>query len=80
MTDAQPYLLLQAVGSVAGVSLLNRAYQLGDASHVAVFEYTIMIFGPAFAFLLFGVPITGTMLVGIGLIMAAGVTIAVRSS
>lgn len=79
MTDAQPYLLLQAVGSVAGVSLLNRAYQLGDASHVAVFEYTIMIFGPFFAWWLLAVPVTRLQMVGIVLIAAAGIIIALRT-
>ncbi|MEL7099560.1 MAG: DMT family transporter [Pseudomonadota bacterium] len=80
MTPALPFIALQAVLSVAGVFLLIRAYQWGEASQVSALEYTIMIFGPAFAFLLFGAPITGTMLAGIGLIMAAGIIIAVRSS
>ncbi|MEO0390269.1 MAG: DMT family transporter [Pseudomonadota bacterium] len=79
MTEALPYVALQAVISVAGVFLLIRAYQWGEASQVSALEYTIMIFGPAFAYLLFGVPITGVMLLGIALIMAAGVIIALRS-
>ena len=77
--DALPYLLVQVFGSVLGVGLLNRAYQLGEASHVAVFEYTIMIFGPFFAWWLQGQPVTSGQAVGIALIAAAGVIIAVRS-
>lgn len=80
MTEVMPYVVLQAVLSVAGVFLLIRAYQWGEASQVSALEYTIMIFGPTFAYLLFGAPITGTMLIGIGLIMAAGVIIALRSA
>lgn len=79
MTEAMPYLLLQVVGSVIGVGLLNRAYQLGEASHVAVFEYTIMIFGPFFAWWLLSVPVTPIQMVGIAMIAAAGIIIAVRT-
>ncbi|WP_299046032.1 DMT family transporter [uncultured Tateyamaria sp.] len=74
-----PYLSVQVVGSVVGVSLLNRAYQMGEASHVAVFEYSIMIFGPFFGWWLLGQPVTWVQGLGIALIVLAGVIIAVRS-
>lgn len=77
--DAWPYLLAQVFGSVIGVGLLNRAYQLGEASHVAVFEYSIMIFGPFFGWWLLGQPVTWVQGAGIALIVLAGVIIAVRS-
>ncbi|WP_299547062.1 DMT family transporter [uncultured Tateyamaria sp.] len=77
--EAWPYLLVQVFGSVLGVGLLNRAYQLGEASHVAVFEYSIMIFGPFFGWLLLGQPVTWLQGAGIALIVLAGVIIAVRS-
>ncbi|WP_241462540.1 DMT family transporter [Tateyamaria sp. ANG-S1] len=79
MDEAWPYLLLQVFGSVLGVSLLNRAYQLGEASHVAVFEYSVMIFGPFFGWWLLGQPVTWMQGAGIALIVLAGVIIAVRS-
>jgi drug/metabolite transporter (DMT)-like permease len=75
-----PYIAMQAVISVAGVFLLIRAYQWGEASQVSVLEYSIMIFGPFFAWLLMGQSITLMMMVGIGLIMIAGGIIAVRSN
>ena len=53
-----PYIAMQAVISVAGVFLLIRAYQWGEASQVSVLEYSIMIFGPFFAWLLMGQSIT----------------------
>ena len=80
MFDAMPYVLMQVFGAVLGVSLLNRAYQIGDASHVAVFEYTVMIFGPLFGWILLGQPVSLTQMVGIALIALAGIIIALRSS
>ena len=74
-----PYIAMQAVISVAGVFLLIRAYQWGEASQVSVLEYSIMIFGPFFAWLLMGQSITPMMMAGIALIMVAGWIIAVRS-
>ena len=77
--DALPYLLVQVFGAVLGVGLLNRAYQLGDASHVAVFEYTIMIFGPVAAWFFLGQSIGPTQFIGILFIVGAGLIIAIRS-
>ncbi|MDB4185759.1 DMT family transporter [bacterium] len=74
-----PYIAMQAVISVAGVFLLIRAYQWGEASQVSVLEYSIMIFGPFFAWLLMGQSITPIMMAGIALIIFAGGIIAVRS-
>ena len=74
-----PYLFLQVFGSVLGVSLLNRAYLMGEASHVAVFEYSIMIFGPFFGWWLLGQQVTWVQGLGIALIVLAGVIIAMRS-
>lgn len=77
---ALPYLLIQVIGAVVGVGLLNKAYQLGEASHVAVFEYVVMIFGPVFGWWLLGQTITWAQGAGIVLITLAGVIIALRST
>jgi drug/metabolite transporter (DMT)-like permease len=79
MWQAMPWVVLQAVGSVAGVFLIIKAYQLGEPSYVSVFEYSIMIFGPLFAWVAFGQQITHWQIVGIALIAVAGGIIAVRS-
>lgn len=79
MTAALPWVVLQAVGSVLGVFLIIRAYQLGDASYVSVFEYSVMIFGPLFAWIVLGQPVGGWQIIGIALIVMAGVIIALRS-
>ncbi len=79
MWQAIPWVLVQAVGSVGGVFLVIRAYQLGDPSHVSVFEYSVMIFGPLFAWIAFGQQVTFWQVIGIALIALAGGIIAVRS-
>ncbi len=79
MWDAMPWVLLQAVGSVAGVYMIIKAYQLGEPSQVAVFEYSVMIFGPLYALAFFGQTLDPWQVMGVGLIMAAGVIIALRS-
>lgn len=79
MTQAMPWVAMQAVGSVAGVFLIIKAYQLGEPSYVGVFEYSVMVFGPLFAFVAFGQGIGPWQILGIGLIVLAGGIIAVRS-
>jgi drug/metabolite transporter (DMT)-like permease len=73
-----PYLAAQVVGSLVGVFCLIRAYQIGEASFVTVFEYSVMVFGPGFAFLLYGQILGALQLAGVALIVAAGAIIAVR--
>ncbi|MEX0305542.1 MAG: EamA/RhaT family transporter, partial [Leisingera sp.] len=61
------------------VFLITKAYQLGEASFVAVFEYSVMIVGPAIAWAYWGQALNGWQMLGIALIIAAGTTIALRS-
>lgn len=79
MHAALPLVVMQAVGSVAGVFLIIKAYQLGEASYVAVFEYSVMGFGPLFAWIAFGQGVGAWQIAGIALIAVAGGIIAVRS-
>lgn len=74
-----PWVVVQAVGSLVGVFLIIRAYQMDDPTNVAVFEYSVMVFGPLFAWILFGQALGFWQGIGIGCIAAAGVTIALRS-
>ena len=69
---------LQAVGSVAGVFGIIRAYQLAEASHVSVFEYSVMIWGPLFGWVLFAQSVGPWQGAGIALIILAGLLIAWR--
>jgi drug/metabolite transporter (DMT)-like permease len=79
MWDALPLILLQAIGSVCGVFMIIKAYQLGEPSYVSVFEYSVMIFGPLFAWFAFGQPVGGWQVLGIIFIASAGIIIALRS-
>ena len=73
-------IVLQAIGSVIGVGFLIRAYQLGEASYVSVLEYSVFIFGPVFAWFLFGQTVSGLQMSGSVLVAAAGMIIALRST
>lgn len=69
----------QAAGSILGVVLLTRGYQLGEASYVAINEYSLIVFASFFAWLFWGQTLGITALIGIALIIASGSIIALRS-
>lgn len=70
---------VQAVGSVIAVHFIIRAYQLGEASFVAIFEYSLLIFVAFWAFILKGEVIDAPGALGIALIIGSGAVIALRS-
>ena len=74
------WIAVQAVGSLIGIGLIFRGYQLGEASQVAVFEYSLLVFASFWAWVLWGqtVPLLG--FIGMGLIALAGIVIALRST
>ncbi|MGV6802682.1 MAG: DMT family transporter [Ruegeria sp.] len=80
MNAALPWVAIQAVGSTIAVFMLIKAYQLGEPSYVAVFEYSVMIFGPFFAWIAMGQSIGTLQVGGIVLIAAAGGILGWRSS
>lgn len=71
--------IAQAVGSIIGVVLLTRGYQLGEASYVAINEYSLIVFASFFAWLMWGQLLGPFALVGIALIILSGGIIALRS-
>ncbi|WP_171174743.1 DMT family transporter [Ruegeria sp. HKCCD8929] len=79
MSEAIPWVMVQAVGSSLAVFMLIKAYQLGEPSYVSVFEYSVMIFGPLFAWAALGQPVGMMQIAGIALIATAGSVIALRS-
>lgn len=72
-------ILMQGVASLLGVGAVTRAYQLADATMVAVFENLLLVFATLWAFLLWGEAPDALGLVGLALIALAGVIIALRS-
>ena len=80
ITEVLPYIVLQSVGSILGIGLIIRAYQIWDASYVAVYEYSVFIFAPLYAWLVFSQDMTLVQASGIALIAGAGVLITLRST
>lgn len=70
---------VQAAGSLLGVGLMVRAYQLADATRVSVFEYVILPAAAIWSWLIWGDVLRPLAVVGMGLIVAAGLMIAARA-
>lgn len=70
---------VQAAGSLLGVGMMIKAYQLADASRVSVFEYVILPASALWSWLIWGETLTLLAVAGMGLITLAGVMIAVRA-
>lgn len=74
------WIAVQAVGSLIGIGLIFRGYQLGEASHVAVFEYSLLVFASFWAWVLWSQTVPPLGLSGMVLIAVAGIIIALRSN
>ena len=62
-----------------GNRLITRAYQTGEATYLAPFEYTLLIFASFWAFALYGQWVSWQAILGMALIVGSGVLIALRS-
>lgn len=67
---------VQAAGSLLGVGMIVKAYQIAEASRVSVFEYVILPASAAWGLILWGETLTWVAIAGMGLIVVAGVLIA----
>lgn len=67
---------VQAAGSLLGVGMVVKAYQIAEASRVSVFEYVILPASAAWGFVLWGEQLTWIAVAGMSLIVLAGVLIA----
>ncbi len=70
---------VQAVGGLVGNFLIFRGYQWGEASRVAIFEYSLLIFASLWALVIWGQGLNAVASLGMGLIIASGAVIALRS-
>lgn len=70
---------VQAAGSLLGVGMIIKAYQIADASKVSVFEYIILPASAAWGFFLWGETLTWLAVAGMALIALAGILIARQS-
>ena len=73
------WLLIQAAGSIVAVGLLTRAYQGAETTYLVTFEYSLLIFASFWAWVLYGDAVSVQAAIGMGLIIASGVIIAIRS-
>lgn len=75
--DATTLVLLVSCGVLGGVSqlMMTQAYRHAEASTVAPFEYTSMLFGIVLGFILFGDVPAGTMLLGSAIVIVAGLIV-----
>ena len=71
--------VLQAIGSLIAVGLVFKAYQLGDAAQVAIYEYSLLAFVAGWSFVLFGEVIPVQAILGMALIVVSGIVISLRS-
>ncbi|MCF8485466.1 MAG: DMT family transporter [Rhodobacteraceae bacterium] len=70
---------VQAAGSLIGVGMMIRAYQLTDASRASVLEYVILPASALWGWALWGETLDSLAVIGMGLIIAAGSMIALRA-
>ena len=69
---------VQAAGSLIGVGLIIRAYQIAAASRVAIFEYVILPASALWSYLLWAELVSPRAALGMGLIFLAGLIIVLR--
>jgi len=68
-------ILLQSVGSLIGIGLLTRAYQMADTSYLNIFEYSFFIFAGFSGWIILGQSISLNEFFGIILIIVAGIIV-----
>lgn len=67
---------VQAAGSLVGVGMFVKAYQMAEASRVSVFEYVILPASALWGYLLWNESLTVAAVAGMALIALAGILIA----
>lgn len=74
------FAILTAIGVLGGIAqiCLTRSYRLGDASLIAPFEYASMLFALALGYAAFGEVPEPLVLLGAGIVMAAGLFVILR--
>lgn len=72
------WFVVLSTGALVGIYCIFRGYQLGEASFVAVFEYSLLVFASVWAFILWGETLPPLAFAGMALIATAGVILAMR--
>ena len=66
-------IFIQAIGSIIGIGLLTKAYQMADTSYLNIFEYSFFIFAGFSGWLFLGQTILFDELIGIIFIIVSGI-------
>lgn len=69
-----------SIGALVGIACIFRAYQIGEASYVAIFEYSLLVFASFWAWKIWDQSVPPLGLLGMALIIGAGVIIALRTA
>ncbi|MBT0958585.1 DMT family transporter [Alphaproteobacteria bacterium KMM 3653] len=72
--------LVQTVGSILGMGMIIRGYQLGEVSRVAIYEYSVLVFASFWAWVFFAQTVGALQALGMVVIAAAGSIVAIRSA
>ena len=72
-------IFLQSIGSLIGIGLLTKAYQMADTSYLNVFEYSFFIFAGFSGWFILGQTISIYESFGIILIIVAGIIVTIAS-
>ena len=73
------WVFVQAIGSMLAISFLVKGYQLAEASRVSIFEYMMLPISAGWSFVLWQQPLSTGAVVGIGMILGAGVMMVLRN-
>lgn len=71
-------MLLVGVGSLGGNLCVNQSLRMAPATIVVPYQYTLIIWGMVFGYLVFGETLTATTLAGAGIIVGSGLFIFLR--
>lgn len=69
-----------AIGALIGIACIFKAYQIGEASYVAIFEYSLLVFASFWAWQMWGQTVPPLGLLGMAMIIGAGTIIALRTA
>jgi drug/metabolite transporter (DMT)-like permease len=70
------WILAQAIGSLAAMAMIARAYQSGETATLSVFEYSFLLCASFWAWLLWGQTLAPVEMIGIVMILASGAIMA----
>jgi drug/metabolite transporter (DMT)-like permease len=78
--EALGWFIALSIGALIGIVCIFKAYQIGEASYVAIFEYSLLVFASFWDWKLWGETVPALGLLGMAMIIGAGTIIAIRAA